>query len=267
YITGISIVLEIVLLSTIFGSIITLLLYAMLKYRYLKSHQPEFRLSDTFRLSLPVEKILQYRLAICRDYAKITAALLLFSYYPKNKIYFITIPSHVATAINIEDRIYVLDQHLPVLTIEKWMDVWNRRLSRSVIFKFSSLIFRLLKGGEVEMLELLINYKGNIRIKKACCQKLIGVMGVPKIDTEYLVSKIMYDIRISQNLSENTYDLKINLKNFALYYDKDEIVEFSLLRAIKNKLEKELCGNLQKIKGINITQNEADLILGVYIKR
>jgi predicted transglutaminase-like protease len=265
YIASIPTIIEIVVLSTTFGGIISLLLYTMLKYRYLKASQPEFRLEDTFKSSLSVKKILRYRLAICRDYAKISAALLLISYYPSNKIYFITIPQHVAAAIKIRDKMYVLDQRLPVLTIEKWMDFWSRRMSKSFVFKFSSFLSRIFKGGEVGIYELVVDGGRNIKMKEADCQKLGKVTATPQVDVEYLMKMIAYDMAISQNLDKKAPDLEINLKNFAACYYRDEIVEFSLLKAIKNKLESELCENLRKIKGIKITQNQEDLVLGVYI--
>ena len=61
-------------------------------------------------------------------------------------------------------------------------------------------------------------------------------------------------------------DVIIPLKYFALCYDKDEIVEFSLIRAIKNRLENEFCENLGKITKIEIVQDKTDLILQGYIR-
>ncbi len=121
-------------LSVIFGGIIFLLLYLILKYRNIKSFQPNFRLRDTFKLSLPVEKILKYRLAICRDYAKLTAALLL-KMYPENNILFISFPSHVATGIQIKNTIYILDQRLPILTINDWLKKWKVKKADCYLLK------------------------------------------------------------------------------------------------------------------------------------
>lgn len=155
---------SLVILSIILGSLISLLLYLRLKYRNLKSIQPEFKLRDTFKLSLSVDKILKYRLAICRDYAKLTAALLL-NIYRENKLYFITIPNHVATAIQIGNKKYVLDQRLPVTSLEKWKHYWKERFSGNIWFLIQSFILRIFKGGEVEILEI-IHEQDNIRTKK-----------------------------------------------------------------------------------------------------
>lgn len=55
----------------------------MMRYGNIKRLVPEFRIGDTFTLSLPIEKILKYRLSVCRDYAKLTMALLL-DLHPKS---------------------------------------------------------------------------------------------------------------------------------------------------------------------------------------
>ena len=75
-------------LSIMFGAIISLVIYLWLKYRGIKSRIPDFKLGDTFKLSLPINKILKYKLAVCRDYAKLTASLL-FNIYPNSKVYFL----------------------------------------------------------------------------------------------------------------------------------------------------------------------------------
>ena len=79
HIMDISVILIIGSLSFLFGCVISLSLYTWFKYRHLRARHPEFKLSDTFRSSLSIQKILKYNLAICRDYAKTSAALLLNS--------------------------------------------------------------------------------------------------------------------------------------------------------------------------------------------
>ena len=61
------------------------------------------------------------------------------------------------------------------------------------------------------------------------------------------------------------HDFEITLPNFATYYEDDEVVVHSMARAIKNKVESELCSNIDKISKINIVQNEGDLIVKIYI--
>jgi len=113
-------------LSIVFGALVAILVLLLLKYRSIKSRIPDFKLEDISKLSLPVNNILKYKLAVCRDYAKLTAALL-FNLYPNAKIYFFTIPWHVATAIKIGGKYYILDRQLPVLRTDEWLIRWNRK--------------------------------------------------------------------------------------------------------------------------------------------
>ena len=264
YVANTSIIIMIVGLSIIFGSIFSLLLYGMLKYRYLKASLPEFKFADTFKSSLPIRKILLYRLAICRDYAKLTATLLINSYGFRNNIYFITIPQHVATAIEIKNKLYVLDQSLPVMTFNKWINYWSEKLSGSFLSKVYSSIHRILVGGDVHLYKLIVE-NGAIKVRKICRRKLVKVRDVRQVDVDILTKKVACNLGISQISNKSKPDVEINLRYFAIRYDRDEIVEFSLLRAIKNKLDYELCGNLGKVTKIEVTQNESNLTLAVYL--
>lgn len=110
---------NVIFYAVLFGGIIGIICYLIVKCKHFVRNRPKVKiyevLSDIFCISLPVNKILKYRLAICRDYAKLTAALL-FSIYPISKVYFFAIPRHVASAVKINGKYYVLDQKLPVLT-------------------------------------------------------------------------------------------------------------------------------------------------------
>ena len=251
YVANTSVIIMTIGLSVIFGSILSLLLYGILKYRHLKRVVPEFRFGDSFKISLPVEKILQYRLAICRDYAKLTATLLMNFFNSKDNIYFISIPNHVATAIEIKNKIYVLDQRLPVMTREKWIEYWNRKLS--------------CKKMPVQEYKLIVE-NGRIRVKEFSRKKLRIVSNVPQVDVGTLTDKIASKLGINQMSDKLEPDVKIILKHFALLYDKDETVGFSLLKAIRNKLDSELCNNTRKVTKIEAFQDGLDLALAVYIR-
>jgi len=73
-------------------------------------------LKNVFAQSIPIDVLLENKLGICRDYAKLTACLL-SNIYPDAKIYFAHGRDHTATGIMIENRLYMLDQHLPILTV------------------------------------------------------------------------------------------------------------------------------------------------------
>ena len=129
-----------------------------------------------------------------------------------------------------------------------------------------SWILRVIKKGELTLYEIIIDQ--NIKIEKIESKKLY-VTNIPKIETDKLTDKLMNNLNIKQTERKSKADLEIFLENFALCYDKDEIdeiIEFSLIKAIKNKLKNELCGNLSKISKIKITQDKRDLILNVWIK-
>ncbi len=76
-------------------------------------------IKSTFEVSIPLHTVLKYKLAVCKDYAKLTAVLL-YNLFPDNSIYFISIPRHVAAGIEINGKLYVLDQKLPVMTLNGW---------------------------------------------------------------------------------------------------------------------------------------------------
>ena len=231
------------------GLIDLLLWYLILKYRNIKSLQPKFNLQDTFKVSLPVEKILDYRLGICRDYAKLTATLLLTA-YPNKEIFFITIPNHVAAGIKIRNRIYILDQKLPILPIEQWLFYWGIKLKKG---KIKADLLEIFHNREKVILKMAKSV--NIKIKKA-----------QKVDPHILsmlTNKLIKELRLKQENGSGA-NVTLPLKYYALYCIEDEITEFSLLRAIKNDLENEFCGNINNIYKIEINQKGKDLMLKAY---
>jgi len=190
---------------------------------------------DTFRLSLPVDKIIKsekYRLAVCRDYAKLTASLL-FRVYPDSEVYFITIPRHVAAGIKIKNKIYVLDQRLPILTKDDWQ---NKEEACTYISKLK----RDPNGG----LEVTFKRHKTITIEEK---------KVP-INTEKLTEEIAEIFGIEPSSHINKPDLKFEIP--PINYEDDEITKYSLIRKIKNRLEREFCGNTDKMLKVNISQDK-----------
>ena len=205
-------------------------------------------LYDTLRLNLPVDKILKYKLAVCRDYTRLTSSLL-FNIYPDTELYFIRIFAHVAVGITIENKIYVLDQHLPILTIDKWLLARNKT-------KADCSISKIIKDSRNK--SSIVTFSMPKKIERKLKED------IPKIDDEKL--KDMANIIVKkQNLHKDITYFEILLPNYAIYYDDDEIVKYSLTRGIKNKLANELCGNIDKISNIKISQDEKDLIIAVCI--
>jgi len=239
-------VIQLVALSIVFGAVIILIFYLFLKYQSIKSQIPDFKLVDIFKLSLSVDKILRYRIAICKDYAKLTASLLL-NIYPHFEIYFLTIPRHVATAIKVNDKLYVLDQRLPILTITRWLKVWNQKSANVYVSK-------LKQNSEREMSIDFRKYKKENLLDSS--EKFANI--------EKLTREVTKLLKIDQKSQKKKHDFEITLPNFATYYEDDEIVIHSMARAIKNKLESEFCGNINRISKIDIIQNGRDLIVKIY---
>ena len=239
------------------GAIALIMAYLSIRYKTFWRGKPvkekifKFKevIYDTFRLGLPVDKILEYKLAICRDYAKLTASIL-FKIYPDSKLYFIDMLGHVAVAVKIRDDYYILDQHLPILRIDKWLI--SRKKEKADVY-----VSEVLRDSIGELTKVTFSKHEQITRKPK--------PDLPKINTEKLTEEIAKILGISQSSQKNESDFDIPLSNYASYYDDDDIIKYSLIKAIKNKLERELCNNLDKVPKIEIIQNGKDLVLNVYL--
>ena len=240
-------IINLIILSIIFGNIIGLVTYLYIKYKSLKNRIPDFKLEDTFKISLPVFKILGYKLAICRDYAKLTSSLL-FNVYPNSDIFFFTIPQHVATGIKINNRIYVLDQKLPILTWDNWLIKWNQK--NAIVY-----ISKLIKVSDDRVDFCFKKYK-----KLSLQEKFYTRPNTQKIQDE-----VVKMLKISQTSKKDKPDFEITFPEFATYYEDDEIVIYSMARAIKRKLGNELCSNISRVSKIEIVQKEKDIVVSVYL--
>lgn len=107
------------------------------KMKWNKFLSKEFKLSikEAYRYAIsqedmPVRKILDWKLAICRDYAKLTASLL-YNLFPDYELYFIDMHEHVVAGIKLDNEIYVLDPHYDnptptsVLKLDEWLIINN----------------------------------------------------------------------------------------------------------------------------------------------
>ena len=63
------------------------------------------------------------------------------------------------------------------------------------------------------------------------------------VNTEKLTEEAAKQPKINQTSQKETSVFEIPLPNFAKCYDDDEIVIYSMTRAIKLKLENELCSD------------------------
>jgi len=245
------------------GAVILIMVYLFIRYRIFFREEKSISkklfkflelVNRTFQLSLPVNKLLDNKLAVCRDYAKLTASLL-FNVYPDSEVYFITIPQHVAAGIKIKNKIYVLDQRLPILTTDNWLIKWNKKKANTYISKL-----KRDSGGR----PINVTFDKHDPITRE--QK-----EAPKINNTELTEEITNLLGINQSLYKDKTDFRITdfricLKNFVIPYEDDAITKYSLIRTIKNKLESELCSNMDKISKIEINQDKGDLIVKVYLR-
>lgn len=241
------------------GAIALILVYLLFRYssfigeKPIKEKTSKFLklVCNTFRLSnLPVDNILKDKLAVCRDYATLTASLLL-NMYPDSEVRLITKVSYGTAGIEIKNKIYVLDQHLPIKSLDNWQKILSTHAA----------IYKLKNNKESKRKPIDVVFDGIEEMPKKSNEPS------PKINTEKL-EKLTEEIAQILGIRQISYidkpDFEIELLNYAKYYDDDEIIKYSFMRTIKNRLEREFCGKLDKISGVNISQkNERDLIVSL----
>ncbi|AHF80224.1 transglutaminase-like domain-containing protein [Thermococcus paralvinellae] len=219
----------------------------------------------TIKPNLSLAEILDYHLAVCRDYAKLTAALLL-NKYPE--VYFLTLPNHVATAVRINGKYYVLDQRLPIMSLDSWIENWewllwwerikNKLLLRKYIPKCNMYSVQFERNSN-----RVISTKPTIKEMKPQQNKNI------EICIEKLEALLTREFNLNQ--AETTHrepDFKIILKNYVIYCEDDEIILYSMARSIKNRIEAELCGNIKKLSWFKISKKDSkNLVAEIYLTK
>jgi hypothetical protein len=86
---------------------------------------------------LPVEKILEWKLAVCRDYVRLTTSLL-YNLYPNSEIYIIINAKHIASGIKYNGKIHIFDPNFSVPTkstlfLNDWLK--NRKIEDATCSK------------------------------------------------------------------------------------------------------------------------------------
>jgi predicted transglutaminase-like protease len=183
---------------------------------------------NIFRPSVRIDDIIENRLGVCRDYAKLTACLL-SNLYSESDIYFAHTSNHVAVGLVSNGQLYMLDQKLPILTIEQWD---KREESKEKIHK--------LKNGEFEQVNDLSKYRKNQQSFEEFIKKL-------------------KDLGITISSSTNAKPINIIKwrKGVLLYSMNDEVVNHSLAHRIKYEVANDLL-EFEKIR-IEIQENGEDL--------
>lgn len=200
-------------------------------------------LKNIFVPSISVDFLLENKLGVCRDYAKLTACLLL-NIYPKAEIYFAKAPYHVATGINIKNKLYMLDQRLPILTIDRWIDYRKHR-----------------KSDKIERFDPV-----NRILQKVNKRTFLQAKNRAEVDTEKLARKMMALLNIKERVNDKAISVKILWKNGAVLYEEDEFVDYSLARWLKMKISSELI-KINQITKIEISRQENDLMFLINFNR
>lgn len=194
-------------------------------------------LDNSFACSISMDFLLKNRLAICRDYAKLTACLLSNDYHEK-EIYFASAFQHVATGIVIENKLYVLDKWLPVVTLDKWRERWK-----------SKKPLKRLSGNRLESVEM-DSFLSAVKPSSPDTEK--------KLATE--VSKLLNIVEQVGNT--DLPSLEIPWKKGWRLYEDNEIVNYSLSQLIKQKILKERLG-LSQITKLEVIRDKDDLVFRI----
>jgi len=238
-----------IVLVSVFVTLSLIAIYMVHSYRKL----PLKQLFNIFPFSVSINSILENKLCICRDYAKLTACLL-FNIHPEMEIYFVHAPSHVATGMIVDKKLYILDKWLPVVTIDRWHERWHK-------CKFSEKTVEKVKGMCLESVDL---------------NCLLSKTNSPKLDTARLASereraRLADELKRRLSIQSSTVDTEgvsfkiMQWKKGAILYEDDEIVNYSLARRLKMLISREML-DVNRVTNIKIDRKKDDLIFRVDLK-
>ena len=199
-------------------------------------------LRNAFSFSININFLLEKKLGVCRDSAKLTASLLL-NIYPDAEIYFASAPSHVATGIVVENRLYMLDQRLPILTIDGWKK------------------YRHLKGK--------LHKLGNKSIEEVNPEVFLSKTSNKSPDTQTLakLTQTMIDLLKIKEQTNDTSDLiaTVRLKKGMILYQDDALVNYSILRWLQTRISMELI-DLSQISKLEVVSEKDDIVFLIHFR-
>jgi predicted transglutaminase-like protease len=234
--------LSVIIIVCICISASSLLLSVDMVYSYRKLSLKQW--NNIFPNSISVNTILENKLGVCRDYAKITSALL-FNIYPEREVYFVHARSHVAVGFKIQGKTYVLDKYLPVTTIDRWHEKWNKAgYSNKKVEKAKGIFLE-----SVPLQSLLTKTTASELNKKKLEEEMAKRLGIHRLTT-----------KIQSRLTMTIFQWKKG----AILYEDDEVVNSSLEKRFKAVLSETL--NINRIADIKIGKKKKDLIFQIEIK-
>jgi predicted transglutaminase-like protease len=201
-------------------------------------------LCNVFKDSNPIDFLVEKKLAVCRDYAKL-AACLLFNIYPEKEIYFVYATRHVATGIMVGEKLYILDKFLPVARFDEWHKLWHK-------CKFSDKKVEKAKDIYMESVPL------NSLLPKTNSSEL------DKDKLAYELERLLSIQRSKDNSNKNPLEI-LHWKNGAILYKDDEIVNYSIAQRLRKIISNEIL-DINRVAKLRIGLNKNDLIFQIELK-
>lgn len=195
-------------------------------------------LMNAFTPSISIDFLLEKKLGVCRDYAKLTACLL-SNIYRDAEIYFATAPGHVATGIKIGNELYMLDQRLPILTKDRWND-YRKPCWYHTIKRFDPAKITLQKVDKKIFLQTGDKSEPNT---ENLAKKMTELLNIKQLDSKAIPPQ---------------KPVRIPWKKRAILYKENEMVDYSLARHLETKISSELIRKNQ-ITRIEISRHKDDL--------
>jgi len=218
------------------SSAVTTFLILAIILKFVRKIPMKDGLKNIFMQSISMDTFLENKLGVCRDYAKLTACLL-SNIYPNAEICFANTRDHTATGIVIKNRLYMLDQHLPILTIDKWRARYDPHLK------------------EIEQ------FMANGRPKKVDIKPYLSTTKTTSLDTKRIVVTMTKLLNIKEQTDDKATSLEIPIpwKKGAILYEENEMVDYSLARRLETRISSELI-RINQITRIEISHQKDDLI-------
>jgi predicted transglutaminase-like protease len=206
---------------------------------------PLSEVQHVFDRSISIDFLFKRKLAVCRDYAKLSAAIL-FNIFREKDVYFVYARQHVSTGIIVENKLYILDKYLPITTFSKWNGKWNKG-------KFSKKKVERAKGGCMFSVD--------------DPDSILPKTSQSKLDLDKLSSRLEQTLGIPNsrdNSKVNSIEI-LELKKGAKLYEDDEIVNYSIARRLETIISRERLDKNQ-IVHIEIKRSKDDLIFLAHLK-
>ncbi|MCS3922774.1 putative transglutaminase-like protease [Methanococcus voltae PS] len=256
---------SVILYSACIGGILAVMTYVYLKYRLISRDKKlaYHTIESIFKLNLPIESSLRYRVAICREYAKITAMLLNKAGF--KDIYYFTVIGHVATGLKLNNKYYVLDQRLPILSLNDWLYKVGRKNVDAYKLKFmdvTDLNRNLDSKNHNEHLKIELEDINTIYRDYDHDENLYRELNYKDMSNKLLK---LLNCNPKPILNKKP-DFNITLK----YYIReiDEVIEYSILRMLYLEIGKKFGSNISKISNIEIYKSEInknELVINIWI--